>query len=47
MNKKGIYEAFKRNPKDVRFEMLCKGAELFGFKLRGVKAAIGYTSKMV
>jgi len=39
MSKKEIYEEFKRNPKDIRFEVLCKGAELFGFRLRGSKGS--------
>jgi len=39
MSKKEIYEEFKRNPKSVRFEVLCKGAELFGFRLRGGKGS--------
>jgi len=39
MSKKETYEEFKRNPKGVRFEILCKGAELFGFTLRGSKGS--------
>jgi len=39
MSKKKIYEEFKRNPKNVRFEMLCRAAELFGFRLRGSKGS--------
>ena len=36
MNKKEIYEEFKRNPKNVRFEVLCRAAELFGFRFRAL-----------
>jgi len=39
MKKKEIYEELKRNPKNVRFESLCKAAELFGFKFRGGKGS--------
>ncbi len=39
MNKKEIYEEFKRNPKNVRFEVLCRAAELFGFRFRGGKGS--------
>jgi len=39
MNRKEIYEELKRNPKNVRFEVLCGAAELFGFKLRGGKGS--------
>jgi len=39
MSKKEIYKKFKENPKNVRFEELCKAAELFGFKLRGGKGS--------
>ena len=35
MNKKVIYEELKRNPKNVRFGVLCNAAELFGFRFRG------------
>ena len=37
--KKEIYEKLKNNPKNVRFEELCKAAELFGFKYRGGKGS--------
>jgi predicted RNA binding protein YcfA (HicA-like mRNA interferase family) len=33
--KKRIYEKLKNNPKNVRFEELCKAAEIFGFQFRG------------
>lgn len=39
MKKKETYEEFKRNPKNVRFEMLCQAAELFGFKFKGGKGS--------
>ncbi len=29
------YRRLKENPKDVRFEELCRAAELFGFRFRG------------
>ena len=37
--KKEIYEKLKSNPKNVRFEELCKAAELFGFRFRGGKGS--------
>ena len=39
MTKKEIYEKLKSNPKNVRFEELCKTAELFGFRFRGGKGS--------
>lgn len=41
MNKRGaqIVTLFKRNPANVRFEELCKAAELFSFKFRGGKGS--------
>ncbi|OIO33976.1 MAG: hypothetical protein AUJ76_04410 [Candidatus Omnitrophica bacterium CG1_02_41_171] len=39
MKKIEIYERFKRNPKNVRFEEICKTAELFGFHFRGGKGS--------
>jgi hypothetical protein len=35
MNRKQIYQKLKKNPKNVRFEELCRAAELFGFEFRG------------
>ncbi len=32
-----VYEKLKNNPKNVRFEELCKAAEIFDFKFRGGK----------
>lgn len=39
MTKREIYEEFKRNPKNVRFEEICRAAELFGFAFRGGKGS--------
>ena len=39
MKKREIYERLKNNPKNVRFEELCRAAELFGFKFRGGKGS--------
>ncbi|MCK4491469.1 MAG: type II toxin-antitoxin system HicA family toxin [Candidatus Altiarchaeales archaeon] len=39
MNKKEIYEELKRNTKNVKFEKICRAAELFGFKFRGGKGS--------
>ncbi|MBT9133233.1 MAG: hypothetical protein DDT31_01386 [Syntrophomonadaceae bacterium] len=39
MNKREIYEKLKRNPSNVRFEEICKTAELFGFRFRGGKGS--------
>ena len=39
MSKKEIYQKFKKNPKNVRFEELCRAAELFGFEFRGGKGS--------
>ena len=43
--KREIYEKLKNNPRNVRFEELCKAAELFGFRFRVEKAAIEFTSE--
>ncbi|MGQ9628500.1 MAG: type II toxin-antitoxin system HicA family toxin [Anaerolineae bacterium] len=39
MNKQKLYEELKKNPKNVRFERLCKIAEKFGFRFRGGKGS--------
>jgi len=39
MEKRKIYERLKRNPKDVRFESICRAAEVFGFRFRGGKGS--------
>lgn len=39
MDKREIYEKLKRNPANVRFEEICKAAELFGFKFGGGKGS--------
>jgi hypothetical protein len=33
------YRALKRNPRNVRFETLCRPANAFGFRLRGVRGS--------
>ena len=35
MEKKDLYEQLKSNPKNIRFDMLCRTAEKFGFIYRG------------
>ncbi|MGC9444035.1 MAG: type II toxin-antitoxin system HicA family toxin [Candidatus Methanospirareceae archaeon] len=37
MDKHRLFEELKQNPKKVRFEKLCRTAEVFGFRLRGGK----------
>ena len=39
MDKREIYEKIKRSPANVRFEEICKAAELFGFRFRGGKGS--------
>jgi predicted RNA binding protein YcfA (HicA-like mRNA interferase family) len=39
MNRVEIYLKLKEQPKNVRFEELCRAAELFGFELRGGKGS--------
>lgn len=39
MNKRELYEEFKRNPRNIRFDDLCRAAELFGFSFRGGKGS--------
>ena len=39
MEKSQMLEELKRNPKNVRFERLCKIAEAFGFRFRGGKGS--------
>ena len=39
MDKRETYERLKRNPADVRFEEICRTAELFGFRFRGGKGS--------
>jgi hypothetical protein len=34
-----ILATFRENPKNVRFNELCKAAELFGFKYKGGKGS--------
>ena len=47
MGKKDVYWELKRNPKDVRFAMLCRAAELFGFRFRGAREVTKYTLGLV
>jgi predicted RNA binding protein YcfA (HicA-like mRNA interferase family) len=39
MTKKEIYEGLKRNPKNVRFSVICRAAEVFGFRYKGGKGS--------
>ncbi len=39
MKKKRLLEELKRNPKNIRFERLCRIAESFGFRFRGGKGS--------
>ena len=39
MKKRRLFEELKDNPKNVRFEKLCKIAEAFGFRFRGGKGS--------
>ncbi len=39
MDKRRLFEELKKNPKNVRFERLCKIAEVFGFRFRGGKGS--------
>jgi len=39
MDKRRLFEELKNNPKNVRFERLCKTAEAFGFRFRGGKGS--------
>jgi len=39
MNKREIYQELKTNPKNIRFDKICRLAELFGFKFRGGKGS--------
>ncbi len=39
MTKRELYEEFKRHPNDVRFNDLCRAAEIFGFRFRGGKGS--------
>ncbi|MDM7913390.1 MAG: type II toxin-antitoxin system HicA family toxin [Methanotrichaceae archaeon] len=38
-DRKEIYQKLRDNPKNVRFEELCRAAELFGFELKGGKGS--------
>ncbi len=39
MNKRRIFEELKKNPKNIRFEKLCKAAEVFGFRFKSQKGS--------
>jgi predicted RNA binding protein YcfA (HicA-like mRNA interferase family) len=39
MKKRQLYEELKRNPKNIRFEKICRIAEAFGFKKRKGKGS--------
>ena len=39
MDRLHVFEKIKKNPKNVRFERLCKIVESFGFRLRGGKGS--------
>ena len=39
MKKRQLYEEIKRNPKNIRFQRICKVAEAFGFIMRKGKGS--------
>lgn len=39
MKKRRLFEDIKNNPKNVRFEKLCKIVEAFGFRFKGGKGS--------
>jgi hypothetical protein len=39
VEKREIYEKLGRSPANVKFEDICKAAELFGFRFRGGKGS--------
>ena len=39
MKKRKSYEEIKRNPKNIRFQRICKVAEVFGFTMRKGKGS--------
>jgi hypothetical protein len=39
MDKRRLLEELRKNPKNVRFERLCKIVEAFGFTIRGGKGS--------
>jgi len=39
MEREEIYRKFKGRPANVRFEEVCKAAEIFGFKFKGGKGS--------
>jgi len=45
MTRRELFERFKRNPQNVRFDEICRAAELFGFVFRGGKGSHRIYSK--
>jgi hypothetical protein len=39
MKKRRLYQEIKRNPRKIRFQKICKVAEVFGFKKRKGKGS--------
>jgi len=39
MDKKKIFEELKKNPKNIRFDRLCRITEMFGFYFKGGKGS--------
>lgn len=39
MKKQEIYKEFKNNPKNVRFDSICRAAQVFDFKFKGGKGS--------
>ncbi|MDI6917976.1 MAG: type II toxin-antitoxin system HicA family toxin [Thermoplasmatales archaeon] len=39
MDKKKIFDEIKKNPKNLRFDKLCRIAEMFGFYFKGGKSS--------
>ena len=39
MDKKTIYQEIKNNPKNIRFDTMCRIVEMFGFQFKGGKGS--------
>ena len=39
MKKRRLYQEIKRNPRNIRFQKICKVAEAFGFRMRKGKGS--------
>jgi len=39
MDRNRLFEKLKKNPKNIRFERICRIAEAFGFRFRGGKGS--------